>query len=163
MNAQYWIDKLDLEPHIEGGYFKQTFVSSEYINLEDGRIREASSNILFLLTASNPCHLPRLKSEETWFYHYGHSLSIHMIYPDGHYECAKIGNGENELLSYTVKRNVIFGSSIDSDCDNDYSIVSCVVSPAFHYEDFEVFTQDELIKQYPHHRNIIKKMAYKKT
>ena len=33
MNAQYWIDKLDLEPHIEGGYFKQTFVSSEYINL----------------------------------------------------------------------------------------------------------------------------------
>lgn len=85
-----------------------------------------------------------------------------MIYPDGHYECAKIGNGENELLSYTVKRNVIFGSSIDSDCDNDYSIVSCVVSPAFHYEDFEVFTQDELIKQYPHHRNIIKKMAYKK-
>ncbi|NJJ06384.1 cupin, partial [Lactobacillus jensenii] len=40
-------------------------------------------------------------------------------------------------------------------------LVSCMVAPGFDYEDFELFSQAELIKQYPEQKRIIMDMAYK--
>ncbi|WP_371741355.1 cupin domain-containing protein [Gemella sp. zg-570] len=83
---KYYVEKLKLEKHSEGGYFKETYISEEKIKLADGRDRNLMSNILFLLTASNPSHFHRLKSDELCFYHGGKSLTIHMIFPNGRYE-----------------------------------------------------------------------------
>ena len=51
-----WIKELDLEPHVEGGYFRQTYKAVEKVKLPDGRIRSLSTSILFLLTNKNPSH-----------------------------------------------------------------------------------------------------------
>lgn len=64
---KYYIKKLGLKEHSEGGYFKETYLSNENITLSDGRVRNLVSNILFLLTASNPSHFHRLTSDELWF------------------------------------------------------------------------------------------------
>ncbi|WP_371741356.1 cupin domain-containing protein [Gemella sp. zg-570] len=64
-------------------------------------------------------------------------------------------------MQYTVPKGVIFASSVKSKNPDDFAIVACVVTPAFTYEDFELFTQAELIKDYPEHTEIIKKLAYK--
>ena len=45
-----WIKELDLEPHVEGGYFRQTYKAVDKVKLPDGRIRSLSTSILFLLT-----------------------------------------------------------------------------------------------------------------
>ena len=48
-----WIKELDLEPHVEGGYFRQTYKAIETVELPDNRIRALSTSILFLLTNLN--------------------------------------------------------------------------------------------------------------
>lgn len=161
MNAKEWALKLGLEPHQEGGYFKETYAAPEK-TLLNGNERSCATSILFLLTASNPSRLHRLKSDEVWYYHTGHSLTVHLLHENGTYEAVKLGLGENELLQFTVPRGVIFGSSIESDNPDDFAIVSCHVSPGFDYRDFELFTQDELIKDYPQHEEIIRQMAFEK-
>lgn len=156
----YYVEKFNLKEHPEGGFYKETYLTEETITLEDGRIRQLASNIIFLLTATNPSHFHRLKADEIWFYHTGKSLTVHMLTPQGEYKAINLGLGDNEYLQYTVPKGTIFGSTVEGNKD-DFSVVSCVVSPAFHYDDFELFTQQQLLKDYPENRDIIEKLAYK--
>lgn len=114
--------------------------------------------ILFLLTSDNPSHFHRLTSDEMWFYHDGEPLIVHCLYPNGTYEAITIGpdikNGQQ--LSWTVPAGTIFGSTVN----NDFALVSCVVTPGFTFNDFELFTQAQLMALYPQHTDIIKKLAY---
>lgn len=80
--AEQWITELQLIPHEEGGYFKQTDVSEQTISTPNG-IRPLYTSILFLLNTESPSHFHRLQSDETWFYHEGHTLTVHCIFPDG--------------------------------------------------------------------------------
>ena len=81
-------------------------------------------------------------------------VSIVILYQ----EEVKIGPDvkKGQLLSWTVPAGTIFGSTVKS----GYALVSCVVTPAFTFEDFELFTQEQLIKHYPHLEKIIKQLAY---
>ncbi len=142
MTKEYWIKKLNLEPHQEGGYFVETY-------------KKLSSNILFLLTEENPSNFHRLDSDETWFYHCGESLTVHMIDEFGKYNEIRMGLGENEYLQYTVPAGTIFGSSVEK----DYSLVSCTVSPAFNYEQFYLYKREELLEKYPEYKKIIEKLT----
>lgn len=156
---QDYIKELNLLPHQEGGYYRQTYLADEFIKLKDGRKRNLSSSIIFLLTTKNPSHFHRLKSDELWFYHSGKSLTLHLLYDDGKYEKVKLGLQLGECLQYTVPKGVIFGSTVEGE-DNDFSLVSCVVTPAFSFDDFELFTQKQLLEKYPKEKDIIKKLAY---
>lgn len=160
MSIQNWIKQLKLEPHPEGGYFKQTYKSLETTQLSDGRLRFLSSSILFLLTSHKPSHFHRLKSDEIWYFHHGHPLTIHLLHPDGNYQHVTLGL--NASLQYKVPKGTIFGSSIDSSNPNDFAIVSCSVTPAFEYADFELFTKAQLHALYPEHSAIIERLAYDK-
>ncbi|AMC93993.1 cupin [Erysipelothrix larvae] len=150
-----WIQTLELQPHTEGGYYKETSRSNE--TFENGRAYY--TNILFLLTPDSPSHFHRLDADETWYYHDGAPLSVHCIYPDGTYDEIRLGKDiENgETLQFVVPKGTIFGSSVD----HDYALVSCMVSPGFDYTAFELFTQDMLLEDYPHHESVIKRLAYK--
>ncbi|UQS81452.1 cupin domain-containing protein [Bombilactobacillus folatiphilus] len=156
-SIEYWRKELQLEPHSEGGFFKETARSEQTIKTSRGQ-RPLYTSILFLLTDKNPSHLHRLNSDETWYYHANDPLSIHCIFPDGHYQEIVIGPqvDKGQVLSYTVPKNTIFGSSVAQ----GHSLVSCVVAPGFDYRDFELFTQEELLKLYPQHQTIIKQLAY---
>ena len=77
--ATYWIEQLALEPHAEGGYFKQTDRSDQTIETINGE-RPLYTSILFLLNTESPSHFHRLASDETWFYHEGTSLTVHCIF-----------------------------------------------------------------------------------
>jgi len=54
---------------------------------------------------------------------------------------------------------VIFGSTIESSDPEDFAIVSCSVTPGFEYEDFKLYTQDELLEKFPEHAQIIRRLA----
>lgn len=161
--ASFWIHELLLQPHAEGGYFRETGHSPELIVTDDRRERYLYSNILFLLTAGNPSHFHRLKSDEAWYFHEGSTLTIHLLHPDGRYEAVRMGRHpeKGELFQFTVPKGVIFGSSIEGS-SGDYALVSCLVSPGFDYNDFELLTYDALIKTYPDYGSILEKLAYKK-
>lgn len=157
---QYWVDHLELAPHPEGGFFKSVSQTDEKYKIKEGHERPLYTSIYFLLNQESPSHFHRLKSDEVWYFHAGDPLTVHMLYPDGRYVRIRLGQTlENkELLQFTVPKGVIFGSSVDD--LGSYSLVSCMVSPGFDYEDFELFTQAELLEDYPQHEAIIKKLAF---
>ncbi|WP_316571716.1 cupin domain-containing protein [Neobacillus sp. YIM B06451] len=155
--AEYWISRLGLEPHAEGGYYKQTYMSMEDV---PGKERVLYTSIYFLLRDGEVSHFHRLKSDELWYFHAGDSLSVHMIHENGEYEEVLLGLDleKGEVPQLLVPKNTIFGSSVSP--EGNYALVGCMVSPGFEYTDFELFTQEELVKDYPQHREIIGKMAY---
>lgn len=160
-SAQYFIDNLKLVEHPEGGYYASTFHAEDPIAVRDVE-RPIYTSIYFLLRSQDISHLHRLKSDELWYYHSGSSLTVHMIYPDGTYEAKKLGlNLEaGEVPQVLVPKNTIFGSSVD-DADT-FSLVGCMVAPGFDFADFELFTQAELLADFPQHEAVICKMAYER-
>ncbi|EHI70045.1 cupin domain-containing protein [Streptococcus ictaluri] len=151
-----WIRQLDLEPHLEGGYFKQTEESQEMIGEADKQ-RSLYTSIYFLLDEENPSHFHRLTADEIWYFHAGQPLTVHMIKPDGSYEAVDLGLDleKGQVLHYCVPKGTVFGSSVES----DYALVSCMVAPGFEFTDFELFKRKDLLEDYPQHQAIIEKLT----
>ncbi|MGO2175226.1 MAG: cupin domain-containing protein, partial [Staphylococcus equorum] len=62
-NIQYWLNQLNLQPHPEGGYYKEVIkANSNYLNE-----RAAYSSIYFLLTHDNISHFHRIDADEIWY------------------------------------------------------------------------------------------------
>ena len=72
-----------MEPHVEGGYFKECLLEKEERNLW--------SSIYFMLAKGEVSHFHRLKSDEVWYYHDGNALTIYMIDEAGKLTAAKLG------------------------------------------------------------------------
>ena len=160
-DAHYFIEKLGLEQHPEGGYYKNSFSSVEEVDAF-GTTRKQFTNIYFLLKSGDVSHFHRLKSDEVWYFHGGSPLIVHVIDESGNYQEMKLGLDieEGEQPQVIVPRNSIFGSSVVE--EDTFSLVGCMVSPGFDFQDFELFTQAELMAIYPQHEKIIKKLAYEK-
>ncbi len=156
MNVQEWIQYLNLTPHPEGGYYRETILSPDQTES-----RPNYSSIYFLLEDANISHFHRIDADEIWDFHAGHTLTIHMIHPDHTYETVQLGPdvANGDVLQFVVPKNTIFASSIEQ--ENSFAVVGCMVQPAFQFEHFELFTQDELIKTYSEHKTIIQKYAKK--
>ncbi|KMY52983.1 cupin [Bacillus sp. FJAT-27231] len=164
---QSFVSKLGLAPHPEGGYYRSTFASGEQITDKELSVhfegqRKLYTSIYFLLTSNDVSHFHRLKSDELWYFHAGSPLTIHIIHENGEYEEIKLGIHleKGEVPQALVPKNAIFGSSVME--EDTYSLVGCMVSPGFDFTDFELFTQDKLLQQYPEHKDIIVKLAYEK-
>lgn len=152
--AEYYIKNLNMDPHIEGGYFKESFISND----EARKDKKLWSSIYFLLRTGEVSNFHRLKSDELWYYHDGEALTIYMISPEGELITSQLGkNIENgEMPQVLVPKGYIFGSAMNND---GYSLVGCMVSPAFDYKEFELFDREYLLNLYPEHKEIILKLT----
>ncbi len=160
------IKELNLQPHPEGGFYKSTVQSNIMVEHEEvltkDKQRPLYTSIYFLLRSEDISHLHRLKSDELWYFHGGSPLTVHIIYKDGTYEALKLGLDveKGERPQILVPKNCIFGSSVDE--ENTFSLVGCMVAPGFDFNDFELFTQKELLQQYPQHESVIRRLAFEK-
>jgi len=154
MTKQDYIQVLQLEKHVEGGWFKEVYASSViYDN------RPTMTSIYFLLDETNFSAYHKLTADETWYFHDGNPLHISMIDLDGNLHDVVLGKNikQGEVLSYVVPKGWVFGSYVDK----GFSLVSCAVSPGFTYEDFKLFTYEELINKFSKHKTMIKKLTRK--
>lgn len=157
-----WIKKLNMTKHPEGGYYSVEYVSShkitdESLNVSFDGTRALASSIYFLIEEGNVSNFHRLKSDEIWYYHDGEPLTIAIIDDQGHYSSLELGLDfeKGQRPQVLVPAGAIFGSYTES----GYSLVSCMVSYAFEFEDFELFSRDDLLNKYPEHENIIRKLT----
>jgi predicted cupin superfamily sugar epimerase len=162
--AAYWIRKLGLIPHPEGGYFRETYRSGQIIKPAGlpkryTGPRAFSTAILFLLKGGQVSRLHRLKSDEVWHFHAGSGLTIHVITAKGRYESTRLGpgSGRGEVFQAVVKAGNWFGATVNN--AKSYSLVGCTVAPGFDFADFEIADRDELIGRYPRHRKIIRALT----
>lgn len=164
--ADYFIKKLEMQPHQEGGYFKEIEASSEEITVNNEGIentvtRKLWTSIYFLLRDGEVSNFHRLKSDEMWYYHAGSSLTIYMISPEGELIIKELGLEIElgETPQVLVPKGYIFGSAMNK---QGYSLVGCMVSPGFDYHDFELFERAELLKKYPAYEKEILKLTLDK-
>ena len=145
------IEKLDLKPHPEGGYYKETYRSVE--TCLDGS-RNLQTAIYFLLTSDNVSHFHRIKSDEIWYFHAGSPLIVHTLTDKGHTQHL-VGNDllAGQTPQLLVPKDIIFGSSVLE--KDSYSLVSCSVAPGFDFADFELFTKEDLMHDYAKFEEII--------
>lgn len=148
------VEKLALLPHPEGGYYKETYRSTETIDGEQSLM----TSILFLLTSENASNFHRIQSDEHWYFHEGSPLTVHVIGENVH-EKRMLGldfaNGQRPYQ--LVYKQEIFGSEVQE--PNSYTLVSCAVAPGFIFRDFELFTREELLDKYPQHEEIIGRLT----
>jgi len=166
LNSDFWIAKLGLKEHPEGGYFKETYRSEIKLcqatlpERFDGE-RALFTAIYFLLTGEQVSHFHRLKADELWHFYCGSALTIHVIDRAGKYYHLRSGpNFESgEVFQAVIKNGSWLGATVDN--KDSYSLVGCSVSPGFDYQDFELGKQSEMIARYPEQTSIIKKLAIK--
>jgi uncharacterized protein len=159
-SAEYWIRRLKLERHPEGGYFRQTYrsavtIAREGLPLEFAGARAVSTAIYFLLEGENFSAFHRLRSDEVWHFYAGAPLLVHVIDPDGKYDCVRLGNDpENgQEFQAVVKAGCWFSSHVAD--WKSWALVGCTVAPGFEYQDFEIGKREELTRLYPQHRALI--------
>lgn len=156
--AAYWIDKLELEKHPEGGYYKEVYRSELSIDasiINQSGERSVCTSIYFLLASDEFSAFHRIKSDEIWHFYSGSSLTIHMIDQQGGYEKALLGL--DHLPQFVVPANVWFGATVNK--ANSYALVGCTVSPGFDFLDFELANKENLSNQFPEHKEVINKLS----
>lgn len=154
--ANYWIERLELEPHPEGGFFKETYRSSESAEFTDFPSgRNVSTGIYFLLTSENFSAFHRIKSDEMWHFYAGNALSIYVIDKNGKANEIKLGLEleKGQVPQAVVPANCWFASKVQD--GGEYSLVGCTVAPGFDFEDFEMAKRAELIHSFPDHFGLI--------
>ena len=63
---------------------------------------------------------------------------------------------KGEVPQVLVPKGMIFGSAME---EEGFSLVGCMVSPCFKYEEFELFDRKELLEKYPEHREVILRLT----
>lgn len=155
--AEHWITKLDLLPHPEGGYYKETYRSSEMSDSLPERFsgpRNFSTAIYFLLRSQDRSMFHRIKSDELWHFYAGSSLSIYVL-ADKRLKVFKLGHNvdKGEALQVTIPANCWFGALVND--PDSFTLAGCTVSPGFDFEDFEFASRNELLGEFPGNEKII--------
>lgn len=164
--AEYYIQALSLLPHPEGGYYKEVYRSpltlpKKSLPADFTGDRAASTSIYFMLTSDRPSRFHKIRSDETWFFHDGASLDLHLLSPTGAYQKVIIGKDidKGNQLQFTVSKNHWFAAAISPNEAADFALISCVVSPGFDFDDFELANQASLLALYPAHETLIRKLT----
>ena len=153
LTAEDYIAGLGMQAHVEGGYCRELFQSDQRAGE-----RPLASSIYYLLKAGQVSKLHRLKSDEMWFYHCGTSLLVHQFDETGTLITSRLGVAVDcgELPQLLVARNRIFGAELAE--NRGFCLVSCVVAPGFDYRDFELLSARELLRLYPQHADMIRRL-----
>ncbi|CAI9411205.1 cupin domain-containing protein [Nocardioides sp. T2.26MG-1] len=133
--AASMIRSLDLQPHPEGGWYRQTWAAPENVTLPDGRVRPTATLIYFLLPAGESSAWHRVASDEVWLAHHG-TVALELG-----------GVGAVPVLETTVvvdrdapQAVVASGTWQRTVPSGEDALVSCLVSPGFDFDDFELAT-----------------------
>jgi len=164
MTAENLIAHYSLLPHPEGGWYKETYRSTNTIlqsalpsNFTEGRV--FSTAIYFLLEQGNFSAFHKIKSDECWHFYSGQTLLVYVINTEGKLDIIKLGNDiENgEVFQYVVPANCWFASIPANHAK--FCFVGCTVSPGFDFNDFELAKADDLINEFPNLSEEIKKLC----
>ena len=163
--AEAWIERLGLEPHPEGGWYRETYRSRASIgpcclggDFQGGR-RAASTAIYYLLKAGEFSVLHRIRSDEVWHHYHGAGVLVHVIDRRGEYTTLRLGLDldDGEQPQVVVPAASWFGATLRDPVG--FALVGCTVAPGFDFREFEVGGRDDLLRKYPRHQRLIERLT----
>ena len=159
---QTYITRFNLQPHPEGGWYAETYRSSESTNQLPERFagpRNFSTAIYFLMPGNSFSAFHRIKSDELWHFYDGDMLEVFVIDEQGAMQIIRLGRdtANGEVFQATVRAGLWFASRCS--VKDGFSLVGCTVSPGFDFADFEMANRAELLKQYPRHSQYVNELT----
>lgn len=162
LNAQELIAALELEAHVEGGYFRRTFQSNQQVMTKaDGSQRYLMTSIYYLLTEDSPVgHFHLNQSDIVHYYHLGDALQYSLISPDGTLQTVMMGNDikAGQCLQLHVPGGVWKASQLMNG-PTGFALISEAVSPGFDFADMEMGNRKKLTDQFAKHSPLIEKLS----
>lgn len=138
--ARQLIHDLALQPHPEGGFYRETWRSAARVTAQQRPDRSALTTIYFLLAAGSYSAWHRVRSDEVWHWYEGGPLELLLAAPD----------------FQSVRRRKL--GPVDTDTEpvitvpanwwqaarplGDYALCGCTVAPGFEFEDFSFLRDD---------------------
>jgi uncharacterized protein len=137
-----WAQRLDLSPHPEGGWFRETWrsgltIPQSALSQDYAGARSAGTAILFLLMPGQQSEWHTVRSAEVWLYHRGSPLLL------------QFGAEQSSAATHLLGGDITAGEYPQlvvppghwqraRPRDDEPSLVSCVVVPGFDYADFSL-------------------------
>jgi predicted cupin superfamily sugar epimerase len=146
---QRLIELHGLVPHPEGGFYAEVHRANlRVLSGSEGYERSAYTSIYYLLGGEDFSSWHRIQSDETWFFHSGCDLAIYSFAENGQLHVQRLG-AESGRFQLTIPAKTWFAAQ---PCQAaSCSFVSCVVSPGFEFQDFELGSRQSLLAAYGHH------------
>jgi len=125
------IARLGLQPHPEGGHYRETF--------RDGRLdasgRALSTAIYFLLARHQRSHWHRIDAAEVWHYYAGSALRLQIA----DRRCRRSISLGPDLAAGEVPQAVVPAQAWQAaESTGDWTLVGCTVAPGFEFSSFEL-------------------------
>ena len=140
------IDALNLEPHPEGGFYKEMHRSKTTVqDLKGSRIKSAHTSIYYLLSGKDFSSWHRIKSDETWYFHLGCDVLIYFFDENKLLHSIQVGMASKNLQA-TIPAHTWFAAKPLN--ENAFCLVSCAVAPGFEFVDFEIARREDLSKEF---------------
>jgi predicted cupin superfamily sugar epimerase len=168
LDAAALIARLRLQPHPEGGYFRETYRAAELVAAVGlparfGGARACSTAIYYLLEAGQRSRLHRIKSDEVWHFYAGDPLVVVELGADGALTETRLGL---DLAGGAVPQHVVpagtwFGAhpAAVPGGGSRFSLVGCTVAPGFDFADFELARREALLAAFPQHREQVLRLT----
>lgn len=162
LNSEALVTALDLEPHLEGGYYRRTYQADQQPLVETiGGPRYTMSSIYYLLTTDSPVgqfHLNR--SDIMHYYHLGDAIEYSLIFPDGTLKTVVMGSDvlAGECLQLHVPGGIWKASRLMKG-STGFGLISEAVTPEFHFADMEMGDRKKLSEEFPEHGGLIEQLT----
>jgi uncharacterized protein len=175
--AADWVTALQLQPHPEGGYFRETYRAPEGVPLTalperfqqslgltpeyPPGLRVFSTAIYYLLEAGQFSALHRIKSDECWHFYAGTGLTVEILSPKGEHSQLHLGSRHDlgQVFQGVVTAGDWFGAAVTH--AQGYALVGCTVAPGFDFADFEMAERQQLLAAFPQHQALITQFTRK--
>jgi predicted cupin superfamily sugar epimerase len=155
------IERLQLQPHPEGGYYRETYRAAEtLVRPSLGVTRTASTAIYYLLCDGAYSAWHRIQSDEVWHFYAGGPLHVHVLDDDGALATHRLGNAIEDpraVFQAVVPARCWFAAEPVS--ADRHTLVGCTVAPGFEFSDFELADAGQLAAQFPAHAGLIARLA----
>jgi len=146
------IQALNLLPHPEGGYYRETYRATGLIPVAEGKgntARSFSTAIYYLLTKGTKSKLHKIASDEIWHFYLGGPMTILQLGPEGQIVRTVLGTNlaEGQVLQHAIPAGWWFGCHPNPGVE--FSLGGCTVAPGFEFSDLVFGDLETLVKDYP--------------
>lgn len=136
LSAAEIVQLLGLQPHPEGGHFRETFRDMKQA---DGRA--ASTLIYFLLAKGERSHWHRVDATEVWHYYAGAPLQLHYAASDKT-PPSSITLGKDLVAGEHPQFVIPQGNWQAAETLGEWTLVGCTVAPGFEFSGFDLAKKD---------------------
>jgi predicted cupin superfamily sugar epimerase len=174
LSAAAVAERLGLQAHPEGGFFRETFRAAGETLTPRGP-RAPTTGVLFLLTDRSPSRFHRLTGEELWIHQAGALVELLVLPAAGAGEESSgvivLGpptsplSGVPDAAAACLPQALVAAAAwqaarvLRTDAGPDWSLVTCIVTPGFDFDDFELAERDALTRDYPAQAELIRALT----